>query len=519
MFSTLQDLGRYGYSHLGISVVGADGKPASARVSVTGEDGRAYAPANAWMHADDGYDRDARPFEAHYFESSGDESLMIPPGDFTVEVMRGFEYAVERQQGVMPAGGLKGVTIHLRKLPMPKDSAGRWVSGDLHVHMNYGGAYRNTPEILSAQARAEDLAVVHSLIVNKEQRVPDEAYFSGSLDAASGKDFLLWHGEEFHTSFWGHRGILCLTKHLLVPIYAGYPMTAASSLVPTNADVADMAHAQGALIGAVHPFEEAPDPANRAIPLHDELPVDVALAKLDYIEVVGFSDHKSTAAVWYRLLNLGFHLPAGAGTDAMANFASLRGPVGMNRVFVQIPEGPLKMDAFLDGLRSGRTFATNGPLLRFSLGGQPIGGEVKLDRPGDVPFTAAMASIEPVDHLELVCNGRVARPLDLAGSRTSAAVKGTLPMETSGWCVLRAWAEHAEHPVLDLYPYATTSPVYVTVAGKSPRSAEEAGYFLAWLDRLQEDVEGYPDWNSPAERAHVLQQVNEARKVYENLRQ
>jgi dipeptidyl aminopeptidase/acylaminoacyl peptidase len=504
---------------LRISILGPEGKPVPARVSVVGEDGRGYAPVNAWMHADHGYDRNKRPFEAHYFESAGEESLMIPAGKFSVEVMRGFEHAVERQQGTVQPGGLVGVTIHLRKLPLSDGPSGRWVSSDLHVHMNYGGAYRNTPDNLAAQARAEDLAMVHSLIVNKEQRVPDEAYFSGELDPASGRDFLLWHGEEFHTSYWGHRGILCLTKHLLVPVYAGYPMTAASSLVPTNADVADMARAEGALIGAVHPFEEVPDPGNGAVPLHDELPMDVALGKLDYIEVVGFSDHKSTAAVWYRLLNLGFHLPTGAGTDAMANFASLRGPVGMNRVYVQVPEGPLKMDAFLDGLRRGRTFATNGPLLRFSLGGQPIGGEVKLERPGEVPFKAAMASIVPVDHAEVVCDGRVEASLHLTASRTEVTATGVVPVKNSGWCVLRAWAEHAEHPVLDIYPYATTSPVYVTVEGRPPRSPEDAEYFLAWLDRLREDVERYPDWNSPAERAHVLQQVSDARKVFENLRQ
>ncbi|HKO04418.1 MAG TPA: CehA/McbA family metallohydrolase, partial [Candidatus Acidoferrales bacterium] len=504
---------------LRISVLGPEGKPVAARVSVTTEDGRAFAPVNAWMHADDGYDRSERPFEAHYFHSSGDASLMIPPGKFTVEVMRGFEYAFARKQGEMPPGGLVGVIVHLEKLPLPEDSAGRWVSGDLHVHMNYGGAYLNTPENLAAQARAEDLAVVHSLIVNKEQRVPDVSYFSGTLDAASGPDFLLWHGEEFHTSFWGHRGVLGLTQHLLVPIYSGYPQTAASSLVPTNADVADMARAQGALVGAVHPFEEVPVPSNRAVPLHDELPVDVALGKLDYIEVVGFSDHKSTAAVWYRLLNLGFRLPTGAGTDAMANFASLRGPVGLNRVYVQMPRGPLQMDAFLDGLRRGRTFATNGPLLRFSLGGLPIGGEVKLEKPGEVPFTAAMASIVPVDHAEIVCNARVVRSLELANGRTSATASGTLPVEKSGWCLLRAWAEHAEYPVLDLYPYATSSPIYVTVAGRTPRSPDDAAYFLAWVDRLREDVERYPDWNSPAERAHVLEQVQEARKKFESLRE
>ncbi len=68
-----------------------------------------------------------------------------------------------------------------------------------------------------------------------------------------------------------------------------------------NADVYDMAHAQGALVGAVHPFDAEPNPfANPPESIMDELPVDVALGKLDYMEIVGFSDHRSTAAVWYR---------------------------------------------------------------------------------------------------------------------------------------------------------------------------------------------------------------------------
>jgi hypothetical protein len=502
---------------LRIAVLDPDGKPVPARVFVTAEDGRANAPDNAWMHADDGFDRSERPFEAHYFHTTGEASLRVPAGKIAVEVMRGFEYAVERRQVEVSAGGVAGVEVRLRPLALPSLSGSRWVSGDLHVHMNYGGAYQNVPNYLAEQARAENLAVIHNLIVNKEQRIPDVSYFSGGLDTASVADFLLWHGQEFHTSYWGHRGILGLTKHLLLPDYAGYPGTAASSLVPTNADVADLAGAQGALIGAVHPFESVPDPADRSVALHDEFPVDAALGKLDYIEVVGFSDHKSTAAVWYRLLNLGFRLPTGAGTDAMANFASLRGPVGMNRVYVQMPSGPLNMDAFLRALRQGRTFATNGPLLRFALGGQSIGGEVKVEKPGDVPFSVAMASFVPLDHLEIVCNGQVVHAVELSGNRQSVQAKGTLPVERSGWCVLRGWAEHAEHPVLDIYPYATTSPIYLTVGGLAPRSPEDASYFIAWIDRLREDVEHYADWNSPAERAHVLEQIAAARRRFEEL--
>jgi hypothetical protein len=304
-----------------------------------------------------------------------------------------------------------------------------------------------------------------------------------------------------------------------LPGYAGYPNTAAASLYPMNADVYDMAHAQGALVGAVHPFDEVPDPF--AIPaqrITDELPIDVGLGKLDYMEIVGFSDHRSTAAVWYRLLNLGFRIPAGGGTDAMANFASLRGPVGMNRVYVRVPEWPIDMQTWLDALKKGRTFATNGPLLKFTLGEKQLGDELTLDAPQNaVAFTAKLRSIVPVDHLEVVCNGKVAQTLQLDGARTSSDVSGTLPVGESGWCVLRASSDAAEYPVLDNYVYATTSPIYITVGEKAPRAPEDAKYFAAWIDRVTEATAAYPDWNSADEKAYVMGRLAEARKVYERL--
>src|SRR5260370_1385889 len=196
------------------------------------------------------------------------------------------------------------------------------------------------------------------------------------------------------------------------------------------------------------------------------------------MEIVGFSDHRATARVWYQLLNLGFRIPAAGGTDAMANFASLRGPVGMNRVYARVPEWPLNAELWYDALKKGQTFATNGPLLEFTLGGKRIGDELKFAGPQvAVPFTAKLRSIVPVDHLEVVCNGRVVRNLKLDATRDSADVTGTIPLEESGWCVLRASSDKAVYPVLDNYVYATTSPVYATISGKPPRSPEDAKYF------------------------------------------
>jgi TolB protein len=335
------------------------------------------------------------------------------------------------------------------------------------------------------------------------------------------------HGQEFHTSYWGHRGILNLHGNVLLPGYAGYPNTAAASLYPMNADVYDIVHAQGALVGEVHPFDEAPDPfAEPAQRITDELPVDVALGKLDYIEIVGFSDHRATAAVWYRLLNLGFRIPAGAGTDATANYAApIRGQVGMDRVYARVAAGPVKIETFLNALKNGRTVATNGPLLDFSLGGQGIGGDLKLAAAqAEVPFKAKMRSIVPVDRLEIVCNGVVVKSLDgkdsgaTAASREAVDVSGTIPLKESGWCLLRASSDKAEYPVLDNYVYATTSPIYVTVGGKKARSPEDAKYFATWIERTIDTTSQYPDWNSPGEKEYVMSRLEEAKRVFEAMR-
>ena len=487
--------------------------PVSARVFVTGADGLAYAPDNAWMHADDSFDRSERPFEAHYFDTSGVSEITVPAGDVEVDVMRGFENHFEQRRVEVKADSTALLTVRIVPLFIGVDEVPNWVSGDVHTHMNYAGTYRNTPAHLVDQADAENLAIVENLIVNKEQRIPDIAYFSPQLDPASTANHLLLHGQEYHTSYWGHLGLLSLTRNLLLPGYAGYPNTAAASLFPANANVADMAHEQGALVGYVHPFDSIPDPAKDAS-LTAELPADVALGKVDYIEVVGFSDHKSTAEVWYKLLNCGFRLPTAAGTDFMGNYASLRGPVGLNRVYAEVPWGPLKIEPWLAAIKAGRTFATNGPLLDFWMGEQPIGGEVRLEKKREVRFSAEMFSIVPVDHLQVVCNGKVKRELALDGKRTSAHVDGSIPLESSGWCVLRAFSDKAEYPILDLYPYATTSPVYVSVAGAPVRSAADAAYFVGWIDRLIASVRGNASWNTEAEKASVLAMLEEARKEY-----
>ena len=290
-----------------------------------------------------------RPYEYTYFHSRGRSELQVPAGRATVAVTRGLEFSPVRR--VVDVGATAPALVEATLEPLDDLAARGWRSADMHVHMNYGGHYRVLPETLRRQAEAEDLALVFNLIVNKEQRVPDIAHFTGRPDPASTADNVILHSEEFHTSFWGHLGLLGLKSHVLLPVYAAYARTAAASPYPDNALVTDLAREQGAISGYVHPFDAVPQPEKGTIltrlsaagfgagdPLG--LPVDAALGKLDYYEVVGFADPRTSAEVWYRLLNCGFRIPAGAGTDAMANYASLRGPVGMNRAYAKIAGPP-----------------------------------------------------------------------------------------------------------------------------------------------------------------------------------
>ena len=124
----------------------------------------------------------------------------------------------------------------------------------------------------------------------------------------------------------------------------------------------------------------------------------------------------------------------------------------------------------------------------------------------------------PIDHLEIVRNGVVVTSVPLAGDRRQAETRVPLDVDQSGWYIVRAYADGPRAPVLDLYPFATTSPIYVTVADRPVRSRQDAEFFLKWIDRVQEEVNAHTGWNTVAERGSVLDQIAKARAEFERRR-
>src|SRR5205823_3264332 len=190
--------------------------PTPARVVVTDATGRFCAPAHAWTHHAE-FDRNEHPFEARYFHTAGEDLIEVPAGTVSVEVMKGLAREPERHTLEVRAGATADVAALMPARPWLDGTDRRWVSADVHVHMNYGGHFRNTPAHLVLQAQAEDLDIVENLIVNKEQRFPDIAYSGVGVDPASKPGTLVVHGQEFHTSYWGHLGVLGMHGNTLLP--------------------------------------------------------------------------------------------------------------------------------------------------------------------------------------------------------------------------------------------------------------------------------------------------------------
>src|SRR3989441_4891461 len=126
---------------LRIVIVDRGGQALPARVSVSGPDGRAYAPDDAWRHADEAFDRAERPFEYSYFHTVGTADLTVPAGALQVEVWRGPEDRIAHAD--LTVGAARPVTPRIVVERLPRLPARGWWTGDLHVDIKYGGPYPN----------------------------------------------------------------------------------------------------------------------------------------------------------------------------------------------------------------------------------------------------------------------------------------------------------------------------------------------------------------------------------------
>ena len=491
---------------LRVSVADAEsGELTEARIQLRASDGKAYTPHDAFHRVA------ARDQHLDVFHTTGEFMVEVPVGEVSLLAMKGFErYPVERSVEVQP-GGVTSLRIDLEKFT--DYGALGWYSGSDHVHMNYGGNLRNTPENLLFMAAAEDLDMVGEKIANKDNRILDHHYYRGPVDEArSTEERMFSWGQEYRPPFYGHINFINLTQHLLSPYTTGYEGTAIESLYPSNTDIFRMAQKQDAVGGYVHPFSVDPESAGYAVARG--FPVDLALGSFTYLEVMTSARHaEHTAAVWHRALNCGFKVTASGGEDSITDLH--RTPlIGAARMYAYLGDR-LEWGRWVEAVRAGRTFVTNGPLLQLAIDGQIAGGEIALPSDGGtVEVVARMDSAFPVDRLELIRNGVVLEEIPLGDGGVVGTLRKRIRVERSGWYTLRASTAGPVLPVDDTRLYAETGPIYVYRGDQLIRSREDAEYFVRWIDDIARQASAHPGWRSNREREHVLAQFEEARTVF-----
>ncbi|MGE3820408.1 MAG: CehA/McbA family metallohydrolase, partial [Isosphaeraceae bacterium] len=445
-----------------------------------------------------------------HFYAEGAAELDLPEGRYEATVSRGPETRVTRLSFEIRPGETTSRTAALSRW-IDQRAAG-WYSGESHIHANYGyGHWYNSPGSMLLQCAGEDLGVSNFMVANSDgDGVFDREYFRGRPDPLSNGRTVLYWNEEFRSTIWGHMTLLNL-KHVVEPVSTGFLNTTRPDDAPTNADVADLTHDQGGHANYTHPAQNVADPYLGAYTAK-ALPMDVALGKIDSLDVMG-SNHEATVPLWYRLLNCGFRLPASAGTDCFLNRITSKLP-GSDRVYVQI-SGPFSYEEWARGLKAGRTFVTNGPMLEFSLDGKGPGDSIQVGAGGGVRVRGRVVSQFPLDRLDVIQDGRVVATSAAKGDRLAIEIEQVVSVNRSGWVALRASGPpHPDQPGGSAY--AHTSAVAIEVPDRPADASADARYFVAWIDRLAAEIRRRDRVPSRL-RPHVEAQLAAARAVYEKL--
>jgi hypothetical protein len=232
-----------------------------------------------------------------------------------------------------------------------------------------------------------------------------------------------------------------------------------------------------------------------------ELPVAAALGHVDAYNLGDGLD--ADYARYYAFLNCGFPMPASSGTDWWI--------YDHNRVYVQV-EGGFSYESWIAGLRAGRTFVTNGPLLELTVNGRGPGA--MLDATAPLQVRARAVSRLPFDRLEIVQEGEVVAEQSAIGGR-EATLEREIPVERGGWLAARVRSGAKTYAAYTVF--AHTSPVYYRVSGTPQRLARAAGAFVDEIEASVRYIRKNYKFASQADQALALGRFEEGRAVYAKL--
>jgi hypothetical protein len=365
-----------------------------------------------------------------------------------------------------------------------------WYAGNTHLHLR-NLTTEQAEQYLKDVPAADDLDVL--FISYLERASEDRTYTTnrypiGDFARAWRAAAILNNGQEHRHNFeaygegFGHVLLLNINR-LIAPVSIGPGITGGGhDGVPLQPGIDDARRQGGTAIWAHNGwgFEDVPN---------------LTTARLDAVNIFDGGSHGTYEDSFYHYLNAGLRVPFSTGTDWFI--------YDLARVYANV-RGNLTIRSWLDALKEGRTFITNGPLFEFSVGSTEIGGTVALDSPRDVRIRGRAVGRQDFGTLQLVRNGRVIAEMAAApsGAHFEATLERTLEIVEPCWLALRVSPTGRSEYGRDLFGH--TSPIYITLRGANVRIQQDIDWLIKDMEEAMETIVARGSFAAPADRARVI---------------
>ena len=414
-----------------------------------------------------------------FFYSNGEIELIVPAGQVTISAVQGFETPEIIKQATVRPNTTTSVSIDLERIWDASKKG--WYSADNHFHLNYGGTYRLDPGDILPDLEGEGVDLAFPLLANLHNRFLQQELWGWSYE----KGPIVHFGQEVRSHFLGHVQQIG-SDELFWPWVWGPSYQVYGEDDRLNATALRHARDHGGLGGYVHPVGvEDPFTPETASSVPVSLVADAVLGEVDLIELgCLWTDEVGTGAVWHNVLNLGISMAASAGSDVMNDYFRTMA-IGATRVYVK-PDGEFNVGTYLQALKQGKSFVSNGPMLEFEANGKGP-GEVIESSDGTLNWTVNVHSALPFDSLEIFVNGTIVQTFEgnpLAGSKN---YQGSVEFPAGGWMTARVLGENTGWPAMDSYLFAESSPVWFDKVGSmDPAAARQSAQNLLMVLEVAE---------------------------------
>jgi len=349
-----------------------------------------------------------------------------------------------------------------------------WRNDNTHLHLMSLSRVQ-ADQYLKSISRADGLELVFVSYLRRakaERNYISNTYTQQQLQQISGHGVMFGHGEEHRHNFgsggkgYGHVMFLNI-KELIRPVSIGPGiMGEGMDRSPLRRGI-DKAHRNGATTIWCHNafgFEEVPNWIAGVLDAHN---------------IFDGGSQGSYEDTFYRFMDIGLRVPFSTGTDWFI--------YDFSRVYVEV-EDPLTVERWLDGLEKGRTFITNGPLLKFSLDKYNPGDVVRLAQPRELNISSRTVGRCDFQKIEVIYNGRVVQsaPSRAVGGHFEARITAPLWINEPGWVALRISAEQKNKLGAPLFGH--TGAVYVEIAGKTIFKPEVAKKLIANMNEAMRTI-------------------------------